>query len=103
MSTFKGKQVWMIWDGATYHKSEEVKEYLRAINEGLEEKEWKLHLMEFEKNAPDQNPVEDIWLKGKNFLRKHFYEFTSFAKVRKAFKEYLDENVFNFHKYDWYF
>lgn len=101
--TFQGKQIWMIWDGASYHKGQEVKDYLAEVNQGLEEEHWKIKLIEFEKNAPDQNPVEDIWLKGKNFLRKHFYKFTSFAKVRKGFKEFLNHNTFHFHKYDWYY
>jgi len=100
---FKDKTVWMIWDGASYHRCGEVKHYLTQVNEGAEEKDWKLRLMEFEKNAPDQNPVEDIWLKGKNFLRKNFYRFTSFSKVRKGFREFLSGNTFHFHKYQWYF
>jgi transposase len=103
MAMFKGKQIWMLWDGATYHKGKEVKEYLTQLNEGLEEKDWKIHLMEFEKNAPEQNPVEDIWLQGKNFLRRNFYQFTSFAQVRKGFREFLDNNIFHFKKFSWYF
>jgi transposase len=101
-ANFEGKQIWMIWDGASYHKGKEVKEYLAQVNEGLEEKDWKINLIEFEKNAPDQNPVEDIWLKGKNFLRRNFYKFTSFEKVRKGFREFLNHNTFYFKKYEWY-
>ena len=100
---FKDKQIWMLWDGTTYHKGQEVKDYLAQLNEGLEEKDWKIQLIEFEKNAPEQNPVEDIWLKGKNFLRRNFYKFTSFAKVRKGFREFLNHNTFQFSKYQGYF
>jgi len=100
---FKDKQIWMIWDGASYHKGKEVKNYLAEINQGLEEKDWKITLMDFEKNAPEQNPVEDIWLKAKNFLRRNFYRFTSFAKVKEGFREFLNNNTFQFKKYDWYF
>ena len=99
---FAGKQIWMIWDGASYHKGQEVKDYLAEVNKGLAEQDWQITLIEFEKNAPEQNPVEDIWLKGKNFLRRNFYKFTSFAKVREGFRDFLDHKVFQFHKYEWY-
>lgn len=81
----------------------DVKAYLGQVNEGLEEKDWRINLIEFEKNAPDQNPVEDIWLKGIFFLRRIFYKFTSFEKVRKGFREFLNHNTFYFKKYEWYF
>lgn len=100
---FKGKTVWLVWDGASYHKCKEVAAYLAEVNNGLDEEDWTLRLILFEKNAPDQNPVEDIWLKGKNFLRRNFYRFNSFAKVKKGFKGFLDGNSFHFHKYQWYF
>jgi transposase len=43
----------------------------------------------FEPNAPDQNPVEDVWLRGKNFLRKHFYENKTFNQVKYCFVNFL--------------
>lgn len=27
----------LIWDGATYHRSQEVREYLESVNQGLDE------------------------------------------------------------------
>ena len=69
-----GKQIILLWDGATYHTSSKVCTYLSQVNQGLEEKDWKVTCLLFAPNAPEQNPVEDIWLKGKNFLRKYFYK-----------------------------
>lgn len=68
------KKLILIWDGASYHRSEEVRTYLNQVNEDLEEKNWKITCLLFAPNAPEQNPVEDVWLRGKNFLRKHFYK-----------------------------
>lgn len=31
------------------------------------------------------NLVEDVWLQGKNFLRRHFYENKNFNKVKSSF------------------
>ncbi len=49
----------------------EVKRALR-VNGDKDEKAWSILCIPFAPNAPDQNPVEDIWLQGKNYLRKCF-------------------------------
>jgi putative transposase len=92
----------MLWDGASYHCSEEVQTYLKKVNQGLDEKNWKVTCMLFAPNAPDQNPVEDVWLQGKNFLRRHFYENKTFQQVKQSFFKFLNKKVFNFKKSNWY-
>ena len=87
---------------ASYHRYAEMKKYLEEINKGLEEKDWKITCIFFEPDAPEQNPVEDIWLKGKNFLRKHFYMNKTFADVKKCFFNFLSSQLFNFDKLKWY-
>lgn len=59
----ENKKIFLIWDGATYHKYSEMRAYLEQINKGLEPKDWKITCELFAPNAPEQNPVEDIWLK----------------------------------------
>jgi hypothetical protein len=49
----------------------------------------------FTPNAPEQNPVEDVWLRGKSFLRKHFNENNTFHKVKMSFLNFLNNKVFN--------
>ncbi|MBK8536831.1 MAG: transposase [Candidatus Competibacteraceae bacterium] len=63
----KDKKLIIIWDGASYHCCKEVQDYLNKINGEVEEKNWKVTFILFEPNAPDQNPVEDVWLRGKIF------------------------------------
>jgi len=81
----EGKKLILIWDGASYHTCKDVENYLEEVNKGLPEKDWKITLMLFAPNAPEQNPVEDAWLRGKNFLRKKFYENRTFRQVKDCF------------------
>ena len=67
-------KIMLIWDGASYHQGKEMQSYLKEINLDREEKDWRISCICLAPHAPDQNPVEDIWLKGKNFLRRHFFE-----------------------------
>jgi transposase len=83
------KKLILLWDGASYHGSEEVQTYLNKVNQGLDEKEWKVTGWLLVPNAPDQNPVEAVWLQGKNFLRKHFYENKTFQQVKRSFFNFL--------------
>ena len=102
MTAFYGtKRILLLWDGASYHQSKEIKEYLKTLNAGLEESAWKLTLMKFAANAPEQNPV-DVWLQGKNFLRRNFANSETFAKVKEAFFGFLNERKFHFNKFGWY-
>jgi len=97
---YRGKQtkLMLIWDGATYHQGPDRQNYLMEVNTGLDEKDWHISCVLLAPHAPDQNPVEDIWLKGKNFLRKHFWENKTFAQVKDSFFNFLNEQTFDFPK-----
>lgn len=95
----------IIWDGASYHKYSEMKDYLSKVNQGLEPQEWRVHCVLFAPNAPEQNPVEDIWLLAKNFLRKFWHKLNSFRLMRWLFEFFFDYQVFDFpkiHKYGFF-
>jgi putative transposase len=96
------KKLIIIWDGASYHCCDEVKSYLSEVNKGLEKKDWKVTCILFAPHAPDQNPVEDAWLRGKNYLRKHFYENKTFNQVKDSFINFLNRQIFDFKKIEWY-
>ena len=98
----EGKKLIIIWDGATYHCCEEVQTHLDKVNRGLEEKDWKITCLLFAPNAPDQNPVEDVWLRGKDFLRKHFYENKNFQQIKNRFVNFINKRIFEFRKLQWY-
>jgi len=92
----------IIWDGASYHRFSEMKEYLQKINKDLSPEEWIITCVLFAPNAPEQNPVEDIWLQGKNNTRKYFAENTTFAKMKNAFYNFLKNRKFDFPKLQLY-
>ena len=52
----------------------------------------------FAPNAPEQNPVENIWLRGNNFLIKFADHYKYFAIVKRLFMFFLNRQVFEFPK-----
>lgn len=50
-----GQRLVLIWDGASYHKSQEVKDYLAAVNTGQSPSQWQVQCILFAPNAPEQN------------------------------------------------
>jgi transposase len=95
------KKLLIIWDGTSYHKYAEMKAY-QEVNSGLTQKDWQITCELFAPNAPAQNPVEDIWLKGKNHLRKYFSENKTFAQVKKSFCAFFQNVKFDFPKLKMY-
>lgn len=75
-----------------------MKEYLDLVNKGLDEDKWKITCIRFAPNDPEQNPVEDIWLQAKNFLREFYHLCKSFTSVKKIFEIVTHHQIFNFPK-----
>lgn len=98
LSKRKGKRLAIFWDGATYHDSKELREYLTIVNQDLLEEEWLITCHKFAPNAPEQNPVEDIWLQVKTFIRQFYHLCKSFKIVKWLFKFFADGQVFDFPK-----
>jgi transposase len=88
----------LIWDGASYHRSQEVKAYLASVNLGLDESNWKITCIRFAPNAPQQNPIEDIWLQAKRFIRECYHLCKSFGVVKYLFEFVIHHQIFNFPK-----
>ena len=99
---YEGKSLLLLWDGASYHRDQKLKEFLSEVNQGLEEKDWVVTLLSFAPNAPEQNPVEDIWLSGKNYLRRNFAVNKTFAQVKESFFSFLKDFFLESVKFDWY-
>jgi len=79
---YKNRKIILSWDGASYHKYGEFREFLLELNGGKEPDNWPITCILFASNAPQQNPVKDIWLPDKNFLRKYWYLCRSFKIVK---------------------
>jgi len=99
---YPDKKVIFLWDGASDHRDAQVKAFLAEVNGDKDESAWSILCIPFAPNAPDQNPVEDIWLQGKNYLRKCFAQNKTFAAVKKCFFQFLDHFQLNSVKFSWY-
>jgi putative transposase len=97
-----GSRILVIWDGASYHKSKVVREFLSETNKELPASEWKIHCENFAPNDPNQNPVEDVWLQAKNFVRKYWYLCRNFKIVKWLFVLATHGQKFNLPKINWY-
>lgn len=96
---YEGKQIILCWDGASYHRSVELGEYLEGVNLGCERASWPMTCIQFAPNAPDQNPIEDVWLQAKQFIRQQWMRCQpSFASVKQLFEEALNTITFDFAK-----
>ncbi|MEG4288026.1 IS630 family transposase [Microcoleus sp. C2C3] len=95
---YKTRKIILIWEGASYHKYGEFKDFLLELNGDKEPDNWSINCILFPPNAPQQNPVEDIWLPAKNFLRKYWYLCRSFKIVKSLFEFFTNEHKFDFPK-----
>lgn len=95
---FPRQRIVVIWDGASYHKSTEVKEFLATVNNSHDSSQWQFTCIVFAPNAPEQNPVEDVCLQAKNFLRKSWHLCKSFPVVKWLFKLFTNHQKFDFPK-----
>ena len=95
---YKGRRIILIWDGASYHKYGEFRDFLSTVNSDKEPENWSITCILFAPNAPQQNPVEDIWLQAKNFLRKYWYLCRSFKIIKFLFEFFTKEHKFDFPK-----
>ena len=99
---YLGQRLALFWDGASYHRSQEIRAYLQLINQDLAENLWPITISRLAPNAPEQNPVEDIWLQAKRFIRKWYHLCKSFAVVKFLFKFVIHHQVFDFSKLSMY-
>lgn len=86
----------LFWDGASYHRSQEVKTYLQAVNQNLTEDFWAITCTRFAPMPLQQNSVEDIWLQAKQFIRICYHLCKSFAVVKFLFEFVTHRQVFDF-------
>ncbi len=99
---YPNKRLWVIWDNASYHCSQLVKDYLQELSAELPPEQWPLTLIGLATNAPEQNPIEQVWLNSKTKLRKQA-GLNTFAQVKNYFVDTITANTYNYEKFKWYF
>jgi transposase len=96
---YAGKRVLLCWDGASYHRGRDVRAYLERLNGHLEQADWLMTCIQFAPHAPEQNPIEDVWLKAKSFIRRNWQRMDgSFKAVKALFEEAIMTMTVDFPK-----
>ena len=73
-----------------------MQQFLSKQNDGLLKSEWEITCELFAPYAPEENPVEAIWLQLKTLLRR-FYRFgKNFKLVNLLFQAFAKYKLFNF-------
>ena len=98
MATYPEQRLGSIWDGASYHRSTQLQAYLTQVNRDLPPVEWKITCFLLAPHAPEQNPLEDVWLHGKSYVRQHYYQCTPFKAVKELFVDQLHQAILDFPK-----
>lgn len=98
LQQYPDSRIALIWDGATYHRSQEFKDYLESVHQGRDEPDWKITCIRFAANDPTQNPMEDIWLQAKRFIREYYHLCTSFNVAKFLFEFVTHRQIFDFPK-----
>ncbi|MDF5736870.1 MULTISPECIES: IS630 family transposase [unclassified Nostoc] len=93
-----GANILIVWDGASYHRLQQIKDYLDSLNRHLESEHWLITCERFAPNAPQQNPVEDIWLQAKRLIREFYFFCHSFSVVKALFELSVSCQIFDFPK-----
>ena len=99
---FQGRRLLVLWDRAPYHRGDLVKSYLKVLNGERPEQDRLIHLEYFAPHAPEQNPMEDIWLAAKRWIRKHFFLSETFEQVKHRFVTCIHDCILKTRKFEWY-
>ncbi len=81
-------------------RSQQIKDYLDCLNREFKPEQWLVTCERFAPNAPQQNPVEDIWLQAKRLIREFYFFCHSFSVVKGLFELAINCQIFDFPKLD---
>lgn len=91
---YPGARLLLIWDGARYHYQRDMREFLQQVNEGWSPEQWPVTCLHLASYAPEENPVEDIWLMAKTYVRQHYPLHSTFAQVNSLFVDALQQHPY---------
>lgn len=83
---FAGKKITIVWDNASWHKSDMIKKYLTKHPD-------KFHLFTLPPYSPEKNPQEHVWKAGReNVTHNKFIE--NIDAATNEFIKYLNSKIF---------
>ncbi len=90
------QQIVIIWDGATYHKGKVMQKFLHEVNGELPPEQWRITCHLFAPYAPEENPIEAIWLSLKSLIRRCYRFCHNFKIMKKLFNLFIEYQLFKF-------
>lgn len=91
-----GKKIIIFWEGVSYHRGETMQDFLEEVNGDLEEKDWRITCHLFPAYAPEENPIEAVWLSLKKLLRRCYRFCKNFTIVKCLFQLIVKFKLFTF-------
>lgn len=76
--------------------SKEIQTFLDELNQDLQPEQWKIHCIRFAPNCPEQNPIEDIWLQAKTWVRRFCALIPTFSHLKWMFEWFIRHTTFDF-------
>jgi transposase len=84
-------KILLIWDGASHHRSEKLRDFLAQVNQ---KHDWKVHCLRFAPYAPKENPIENVWGQLKQMLRQMYLRCRSFKFTTLLFEMLVRYQLF---------
>lgn len=89
---YPGKKIVLVWDGAPWHRSDMIKEFLAATK-------FSFKLFRFPPYAPDENPQEHVWKAGRSNVTHNEY-IEDIDKASDKFVKFLNTTTFAYQFFD---
>lgn len=80
------QKIQIFWDGVPYHRSQEMRDFLESVNSGLTPDNWRITCHRLAPYAPEENPIEAVWLSLKNLLRRCYRFCKKFKLMTRLFE-----------------
>ena len=65
-----------------------VREYLHTVNDRQPRADWASTCIQFAPHAPQQNPIEDVWLQAKSRIRRNWQRMDgTFQAIKDLFED----------------
>jgi transposase len=85
---YADQRLLICWDGASYHRGQLVRAYLHTVNDQQPRADWAITCIQFAPHAPQQNPIEDVWLQTKSRIRRNWQRMDgTFQAIKDLFED----------------
>jgi len=81
------QKLFIVWDKAPWHKGSKTQQFIKE--------DGKIETFDFPRAAPDENPQEHVWKKGRSEV-SHNCSIDDIDKTADKFVDYLNKTTFNY-------